>query len=160
MVRVWDYFPQTHFNSHYIHSFQIGLCPILRPTSSCFSSFHTFSPGFGHIPSSPPLHGDHKDDNDDVDDDGIMIALIMMTRLMMVKVTLIAWATERLGTTCAGHTTKSSPPIQSSSLSCHKSKPCLIIIIIFIITYNHYCNITLINSRLKFIYSGSESLKT
>ena len=36
------------------------------------------------------LHGDHKDDNDEVDDDGIMIALIMMTRLMMVKVTLIA----------------------------------------------------------------------
>ena len=121
--------------------------------------FHTVSPCLRHIPSSS-LHGDHKDDNEDVDDDGIMIALIMMTRLMMVKVTLIAWVAERLGTTCAGHTTKSSPAIQSSSLSCHKSKPCLIIIIIFIIKYNHYCNTTFIDLRLKFIYITSESLET
>ena len=121
--------------------------------------FHTLSPCFGHNASSP-LHGEHKDDNDDVDDDGIMIAMIMMTRLMMVKVTLIAWVAERLGTTCAGHTTKSSPAIQSSSLSCHKSKPCLIIIIIFIIKYNHFCNTTFIDLRLKFIYSAGESLET
>ena len=106
------------------------------------------------------LHGDHKDVNDDTDDDGIMIALIMMTRLMMVKVTLIAWVAERLGTTCAGHTTKSSPAIQSSSLSCHKSKPCLIIIIIFIITFDHYCNTSFIDLILKIICSASESLET
>ena len=67
----------------------------------------------------------------------------------MVKVTLIAGVTERLGTTCAGHTTKSSPPIQSSSLSCHKSKPCLIIIIIFIIIYNHYCNYHFYRFKIK-----------
>ena len=106
------------------------------------------------------LHGDHKDVNDDTDDDGIMIALIMMTRLVMVKVTLIALVAERLGTTCAGHTTKSSPAIQSSSLSCHKSKPCLIIIIIFIITFDHYCNTTFIDLILKIICSASESLET